>query len=176
MGYGIRRFSKELFTRRLTAVYAGVAMAAYVVFIYLYNHPLHGGHATVLYKSIGLLIAFTAVPLVFHHRRTIPILATIGYYAFGIHIFNKISAAFPRVLFQNFHVTNDTLVFTTFMACGVVFSIGMQRLLERYSFSRKFVLGMKDPAKPSLFSVPGAAVRTSAAPAGVRLSEACTEK
>ena len=75
-------------------------------------------------------------------------LSKIGYYAFGIHIFNMISSGLPQIAFEYFHIDNEMLIFFTYLLCAVVISIGIQIVLERFTVTRKYILGMKGaPAK-----------------------------
>lgn len=140
MGYGIRRYRKELFAPRMIAAYIGIALFAYAYYISMYVR-----HLTASPKIVALFISLSAVPLVFHWRRAVPFFAKIGYYAFGIHIFNKISSTFPRILFERYGIREDGLLFVTYLFFGVVLSIGFQILAEQYPFTRKYVLGLKDP-------------------------------
>jgi hypothetical protein len=144
MGYGIRRYTKELFTPRMVAIYMGIAMTAYSYYVSMYVR-----HLTDNPKIVALFISISAVPLILHFRRTVPFFAKIGYYAFGIHIFNKISSTFPRLIFEHYGIKEDGILFVTYLTSGIVFSIGLQLLAEQFSFTRKYVLGLKDTS-PSL--------------------------
>jgi hypothetical protein len=140
LGYGLSRYSKELSAPRMIKVYALVALIAYPVYLFLYekSFSLH------IYKLLALVVSFAAVPLLFYFRKTIPFLAKIGYYAFGIHIFNKIAVIFPRMLFERAHVDNAVLIVVTYLGCAIIFSIGLQIILEQFNLSRKYILGMKE--------------------------------
>jgi len=146
LGYGMRRFSKELFNRRMIFFYFAATLLAYALYVYYYIRPVPGGTPEPLYSIITMTISCTTVPLIFYFRRAVPLLAKIGYYAFGIHIFNKISSALPRMVFEHFHISGDGLLFVTYMVCAVVISIGLQAMMEKFSFTRKYVLGLKDPS------------------------------
>ena len=149
MGYGIRRFPKNLFTRPLITAYLTAALFSYAFYVFLYLRPSLPGPMEKIYKISGLCISYSMVPLIMHFRKNVPLFAKIGYYAFGIHIFNKISAALPRLAFQYFHLTDEGLIFFVYMICAVIFSIGLQILMENFNFTRKFVLGIKEsPKKP----------------------------
>jgi hypothetical protein len=159
IGYGIRRFYAMLFTPRMIKSYLAVMAIAYVP--YLLQYWRTPGDADALHKGTSLFISCTAVPLIFHYRKNIPFFARIGYYAFGIHIFNKISVAFPRAQFHFWHMENDAVIFITFLASSVIFSIGFQELMEKFSFTRKFVLGLKDnpPKTKPIEIIPAVPVR-----------------
>ncbi len=148
MGYGICRFSKELFTPAMIKMYLLIAIIAYGILIYFY-----GQLPDKPFRLIAIVISFSAVPLIFHFRQTIPWLAKIGYYAFGIHIFNKISTALARMLFEHFHVTDEVFVFTAYLGGGIFLSIGLQMILEQFSSTRKYILGMKEAPVLSLKQV-----------------------
>jgi hypothetical protein len=163
MGYGIRRFSKELFTSIMIKMYLLIAVVAYAIYIYLY-----GKMPEMLFKLIAIVISFSAVPLIFHFRQTIPLLANIGSYAFGIHIFNKISTALARMLFEHFHVSNEVFVFWAYLGCGILLSIGFQILSEQFSCTKRYVLGMKEAPRLSLRPI----VSPSPLPASVALAPA----
>jgi hypothetical protein len=143
LGYGIKRYSKELFSAQMIRLYVATAALAYGVYSIFYFKRVEGGHD--LYKDLSLMISLSAVPLLFYFRRTIPLLAQAGYFAFGIHIFNKISSALPRMLFQHLNLdSNPALVFFTYLAFGIFFSIGIQLFLEQFGWARKYILGIKD--------------------------------
>lgn len=144
LGYGVRRYSELLFCRRAVAIYAVVASAAVVFWSFLYVKPFLPGLA---HKVVGLIVTFSAVPLLFHYRRSVPFLAKIGYYAFGIHLFNRIAVSATRAAFEHFNFHNAAIQFATYMVLGIALAIGIQLILERYSLTRTFILGLKDDKK-----------------------------
>jgi glucans biosynthesis protein C len=149
MGYGIRCYTKELFTPRMITVYVGIALAAYAYYVSMYVR-----HLTDNPKWIALLISISAVPLIFHFRKTFPFFAKVGYYAFGIHVFNKIASTFPRMIFERYGIREDGILFVTYLTVGISLAIVMQLIAEQFSFSRKYILGLKDAPKPSVEFTP----------------------
>jgi hypothetical protein len=155
MGYGIKRYNKELFTPSMIRCYLAICLFVYFFYPALYHKYTYEDS---FYKFSALFISFTAVPLIFHFRRTIPWLAMVGYYSFGIHIFNKISTGWARMLFEHFHITSTALIFSVYLAFGIFLSIATQIVLEKFNISRKLILGMKDRpefvVKPAYVSPP----------------------
>lgn len=139
MGYGFRRYAKELFAPRMIIFYGVLLLLSYgLYFVLRYLPSLHP-----VYKGITLLCSFSIVPLIFHFRQNVPILSKIGYYAFGIHIFNKIFSATADMIVKELHVNNGFLSFTTSFMFGIFLSIILQIVLERFAFTKKYILGMK---------------------------------
>ena len=100
--------------------------------------------AELPYAVLALCLTFSAVPLIFHYRFNIPILAKIGYYAFGIHIFNRIFISMTKTVFEQMGYRGAAVQFFTAMIFGVLCAIGLQLLLEKSRFTRRVILGMKD--------------------------------
>lgn len=154
LGYGFRRYPDRLFSPRMLAIYAALAIAAYVPYITIWMTRV------IRYppKILGLIISVSAVPLIFRFRMNVPFFAKIGYYAFGIHIFNKIAMMPVRVLFERYGMPGDGVVFASYLLSGVAIAIGLHLVAERVPFTRRYVLGIKDPvpalAVPALASVP----------------------
>lgn len=141
LGYGFRRFSSLLFSRAAIIIYLVVAICGMGVRTLLYfNDPL----PALPFKLLALSLTFSAVPLIFRYRFTIPILAKIGYYAFGIHIFNRIFISMIKTAFEQVGYRGAALQFFTAMIVGVLCAIGLQLLLEKSRFTRRAILGMKD--------------------------------
>jgi len=163
MGYCIRRFSKDLFTPTMLRVYVASLFLSYPAYLHLYSPT--ATFEEPMYKILMLWVTFSALPLIFHFRPTIPVLAKIGYYAFGIHIFNKIAMLLPKMAFEHFHIYNDILIMVTYLGVGIFLSIVISDILERHNFTRFFILGMKEipksifaAAAPPLLSAPSQSV------------------
>lgn len=154
MGYGIKRYSEVLFTKKMVWGYAAAAFIAYLGYIGLYLEGAAGLVPLSIHKYFGIAVTFSAVPLIFHYRRSVPFLAKIGSYAFGIHLFNKIGLAPIKVLFASLGIRNDIAVFTAYLVGSVAFAIGIQLMLEQYAFTRKYVLGLNDRSAPSPEIIP----------------------
>lgn len=171
MGYGIRRFSKDLFTPKMIKAYVAAASIGYAVYLGIYEKiPFE----TPAFKILTLWVSLTAVPLIFHFRRTIPLLARIGSYAFGIYIFNKISSALPRMAFEHFGIDNEILIMAVYLGCGIGLSIGIQIILEQFNVTRRFILGMSDIPKSvptEIAPTPALPVPQPAAPAAQMANE-----
>lgn len=144
LGYGIRRYSSLLFSRRAIFLYVAVATASGALWAFLYVKPFLPGLA---HKSIGLIVTFSVVPLLFHYRRSVPFLAKIGYYAFGIHLFNRIAVSALRAIFEHTNYHNALVQFSAYMVFGVTLAILIQLLLERFSITRRFILGLHGEEK-----------------------------
>lgn len=138
MGYGIRRFSKELFTFRMIILYAVMVILAYGAYFYFRKLP----HVGQFHKTLALMCSFSIVPLVFHFRRNIPLLSRIGYFAFGIFIFNRISVALTRMLLERLHINNEVFLFGIYLSSGILLSIGIQIILEQFPATNKYILGV----------------------------------
>ncbi|GEM_PF-138159 len=150
MGYGIKRFQKQLFSSGMIRAYFFVAFAAYAVHVVRYIDPaLTLALPAFAHRLVVLAITFSAVPLIFHYRKSVPFLAKIGSYAFGIYLFNKIGLVPIKVLFTNLGIRNDVAVFSVYLLGSVSAAIGIQLVLERYAFTRMYVLGLKEPAAAS---------------------------
>ncbi len=96
------------------------------------------------FKLMALALTFSAVPLIFRYRFTVPILAKIGYYAFGIHIFNRIFISMTKTAFEQIGYRGAALQFFTAMIIGIVCAIALQLLLEKTKLTRRLILGMKN--------------------------------
>jgi hypothetical protein len=145
LGYGIRRFSGLLCSRKALRIYALLGLVSALGWALLYVRPILPENA---HQCVGLLVTFTAVPLLFHFRPSVPFLARIGYYAFGIHLFNRIAVSATRAVFEHLNLHNTLVQFTTYMILGIATAILAQLILERFAFTRRFILGLKPEVKP----------------------------
>lgn len=140
MGYAIRRFPEALFSRKTAVWYAAVSVVFGLFWTLLYVHPVLPG---LLHKCVGLVVSFSAVPLIFYLRKPMPFIAWVGSYAFGIHIFNRIVVSSLRSGFEQAHFQNTPMQFLAYVLGGIAFSIVLQLVLERFDVTRKYILGMK---------------------------------
>ncbi len=143
MGYGIRRFSKQLFLKKAIIAYGTVAFFSGLLWVALFLKPFLPEKA---HHMVGLLVSFSAVPLLIYFRPENGVLARIGYFAFGIHILNRMVVSGLRAVFENNHLHNTIVQFTAYVVCGVLISIIIQQFLEKFTLTRRLVLGLKGPA------------------------------
>jgi hypothetical protein len=121
--------------------YTAVAMLGLLFRTFLFIRPILTDNQ---HQIVSLAVSFSAVPLIFYFKRPIPFFAKIGYYAFGIHIFNRIAVSIARSLFEHYHYQNTGIQFVVYMAFGVTLAIMTQIMLEQFAFTRKYILGLKN--------------------------------
>ncbi|MBI4431876.1 MAG: acyltransferase [Candidatus Omnitrophica bacterium] len=145
MGYGIRRFSDEFFSGTMIRIYLAVAFFAYPAYIGLFLDPVFARRLPInMHHLLGLMITFSAVPLIFHFRRTVPFLATVGPYTFGIYLFNKVGLVPIKILFAHFEIKNDGLIFVCYWAGSVILAIAIHALMDQHAVTRGLILGMRE--------------------------------
>ena len=148
-GYGLRRYSKELFSKSMINYYIVVAVLSYSLFIFLYVRNITD-ISPMVFRVTGLFIAFSAVPLILYFRRPWQPLARIGYYAFGIYLFNKIGTALAREVCQKMNFDQTEVLFLIYLSAGVIFSVLLEKfVLRKFSFTRRLILGLSDKIRPA---------------------------
>ena len=145
LGYGLRRFPQEFFSKpriywlmAIAAVSFSLKPVLYAVFDVTLE-PLY-------YKSLGLVVASSVVPLLFYFRRPVPALAYLGYYAFGIHLFHRVTAAGMRLWLEPLGIHNALAVFFVYLAGAIFLALVMQFVFEKTQITRTLILGMKKPS------------------------------
>lgn len=149
LGYGLRRYPELFFSMRTRILCAFVFLISFVIHpVYLAFHPNHPDMPFFYARLLGCIVPFSGIPLIFYFRKTIPFLAFFGYYAFGIHLFHRVSVTLVRLIFQSFEIHNPMAIFSGYLVGGVFLALLMQAFFEQYPLTRVCILGIKKDEKP----------------------------
>ncbi len=146
LGYGMKRYPELFFKKQFFPVLAIIFFGGLCITpLYHAFHPelAQADLPFYLRRIVGVIVPFAGFPILFFYRRTLPILAFFGYYAFGIHLFHRVSVTATRLVFDSIHVNNPILIVIGYLAGGVVLALIIQVVCEHNSLTRKLILGLK---------------------------------
>jgi len=147
LGYGLRRYPDLFVTRKNLPLFIIVFLLSFSIkpaYLAVYQQLIEN-HS--FRRMAGIAAAFTGIPLIFYFRKPVRWLAFIGYYAFGLYLFHRISVLFIRSLFQTLSIQNPYAIFFGYLIGGILIALIMQLFLERFSFTRIWILGLKKNEK-----------------------------
>ena len=153
LGYGIRRYASYFFSQRWALLLASVFIVSFLFKPIFYTF-MHTGLSFFGGRLLDVIVAFSGIPILFHFRRPIPWLAFFGYYAFGIHLFHRVSIMAVRLPFQALHIQDPMLIFASYLIGGIIIALFMQVIFEKSAITRVLVLGLKKTQKPVPVRIP----------------------
>lgn len=152
LGYGLKRYPAVFLEKRYFPVLAVVFLIS-VSIQPVYHALTHvsGDPPFHLRRVLDLMVPFSGFPLLFYYRRPVPFLAFLGYYAFGIHLFHRVSVTGVRLAFQSWNIQDPFQIFIGYLTGGILLALLIQVLCEQFTFTSRAVLGLKGkPEKPLL--------------------------
>src|SRR3989338_3080302 len=152
LGYGIKRYPDIFLSKRTLPALAVIFIISVSVqpLYYAITH-ISGDPPFHFRRVIDLLVPFSGFPLLFYYRKPFPALAFFGYYAFGIHLFHRVSVTAVRLLFQAFNIQDPFQIFFGYLIGGIAVALFFQVICEQFNLTSKLVLGLKTkPDKPLL--------------------------
>lgn len=163
LGVGANRFARQVFTTPVVAVLGAVFLvgfAAQQVF-WFDRGGLRGLEESLLSAAVGA----SGILLLFHFRRTVPALAWLGAYAFGIYLLHVPGTAGARIVLGRLTggAVPTPLLFVVCLLAGLALPIVLERWIMRSPRAALFFFGLSPkPVKPALTASP--------APAGAGVS------
>lgn len=147
LGYGIRRYSQYLNSARWLVISFSIFLVSFFFkpFYYTVFHQALPFHAL---RILGIIVAFSGIPILFKYRQPVPWLAYFGYYSLGIHLFHRLSVSAVRSTFAHFQIHDAVITFSVLMAGGVFIALLMHFVCDKFSLTRRLVLGMNKQEKP----------------------------
>jgi hypothetical protein len=140
LGIGLCRFS-GLFARFVIpislAFMGGMLVHQLALFGYVdleLAHPL---------TPLALLVGLSGIVFLFQIRRPVPVLAWLGFYAYGIYLFHVFPTAGTRILLQKLGVTSFGLVFVVALAMGLLMPIAIELVIVKRPVMRRLLLGLR---------------------------------
>lgn len=151
LGYGVRRYGSYFFSKQSAFWSVGIFTVSFLFKPFFYS-LLNGEIPFHAMRLLGIIVAFSGIPILFYIRKPVPWLAFIGYYAFGIHLFHRVSITAVRLPFQTFNIQDPLLIFSTYFIGGIVFALLIQVLCEQFTITSKLILGLKNKPEKTLLA------------------------
>jgi fucose 4-O-acetylase-like acetyltransferase len=151
LGYGIRRYASYFFSQRWALLLTSVFVVSFLFKPIFYTF-IHTGLSFYGGRLLDVIVAFSGIPILFHFRRPIPWLAFFGYYAFGIHLFHRVSVTAVRLPFQAWNIQDPMLIFFSYLFGGVIIALLIQVFCEQFTWTSRLVLGLKNKPEKTLIA------------------------
>lgn len=162
LGYGIKRyphiFLSERYRSALTVIFL---ISVCIQPIYYAVTNISGDPPFLFRRTLDLVVPFSGFPLLFHYRKNLPLLTFFGYYAFGIHLFHRVSVTTVRLLFQSLNIQDPFQIFFGYLIGGIGLALFFQVICEQFALTSKLLLGLKNKLDHPLLSIPFLTVKTS---------------
>lgn len=153
LGYGIRRYGDIFLSKRWLPTLAVIFLISVCIQpIYYAVTKITGDPPFHFRRIVDLIVPFSGFPLMFRYRKTVPLLAFFGYYAFGIHLFHRVSVTAVRLIFQAYHIQDPLQIFFGYLIGGVLIALFIQVFCEQFVLTSKLVLGLKKKPEKTLIA------------------------
>lgn len=141
LGIGIHRYQNELFNKKALIFFGTVFLCSFLIHqaFWFAGSSDVGGKRTLL----GLFLSVSACLLLFHIRRPVWGLQSIGTYAFSIYIYQGFGTAIGRRLGEALPNISPHLYLLIVLFSAIIFGILAEKVFRINEVSRKLMLGLK---------------------------------
>ena len=153
MGYGIRRYSKELFTLSNDTILCGYGSYILYTLYFILQSFCHQSRPYFIksflswlhFQQFRFCLIFVELSLFFQKLATMPL---------EFIFLTRSQADLLKNYFEHLHIDSNTLIFVTYLSCAIFLSIGFTIIMEKFNFTRKYIMGIKSAySNPQLFAI-----------------------